>query len=660
MKSKWALYALSLLLFYGQGIGEQIEVPAEQSTISAAITAASTGDTINVAAGTYYEYLNINESVLIRGNNSDDTRVMGAHYYEPDSCFLNSDIYSVHHPNSSNPDQGVWVDNTFYAFAVDSTTMDGADNTVWFSADTDSLYLHFSAAFDSCYAPLVQYYSIKMDADAITLRNLYLAYTSDYNILCLTSDEIGGATHNYIDSCIIEYNGLQYGYGYLVGDDTLTISNTTIEDMLASSGSSYGGWRCTGNLNLDNCTVGAALGALASIQLDGPGTYDFSGTTFNPGNSKEAVYAGGGACELTVDDCTFNVPTGTAYQAIKMISTNTGHLIVTNSTINVAGTADGIISANTASAYDVTITGNTFTHTGAFNAGSRGLELKGNYTGGEIADNTFNGTWGAPLFVGEFHDGTIHGNTYTSDGNEDNGLHGFHIGGEEDNTPAYFSYNVDFYNNTVSGFDSTGWGIILEYSADTCRIFNNYLIDCDEAIYILHDCNDNQVYNNHIVDSDIGIRIPDEDAIDGYTHADSCYDNTAFANTFINCDSSDSNPDYWLAGSIYGSNDLNDDTDVTSRNWRHYWGGDTLGQARLTLPHNWITRGVLQHSQLPSVPYTFATITMAGDSLTSLAAWDATDTIRVVEWPDYVPDAHDLELYNDAPQPGNHWKGGLN
>ena len=44
-----------------------INVPADHSTISAAVAAASPGDVIVVAAGTYNESILINKSLVLRG-----------------------------------------------------------------------------------------------------------------------------------------------------------------------------------------------------------------------------------------------------------------------------------------------------------------------------------------------------------------------------------------------------------------------------------------------------------------------------------------------------------------------------------------------------------------------------------------------------------------
>jgi len=58
--------------------GGKINVPADYTSIDAAINAANPGDTIFVAAGTYTENVTVDKSVTIKGASADNTIVQGA------------------------------------------------------------------------------------------------------------------------------------------------------------------------------------------------------------------------------------------------------------------------------------------------------------------------------------------------------------------------------------------------------------------------------------------------------------------------------------------------------------------------------------------------------------------------------------------------------
>lgn|GEM_PF-6489543 len=55
-----------LVLVVHTGLAKTLEVPAQFSTIQAAIAVASSGDTIHIASGTYYETLHISKSITVK------------------------------------------------------------------------------------------------------------------------------------------------------------------------------------------------------------------------------------------------------------------------------------------------------------------------------------------------------------------------------------------------------------------------------------------------------------------------------------------------------------------------------------------------------------------------------------------------------------------
>ena len=73
---RFALFALSLLLAPHPGDAAIINVPADQPTIQAAVTAAAPNDLIQVAAGTYTEQVLVSgKNLIIRGAGVGSTTV---------------------------------------------------------------------------------------------------------------------------------------------------------------------------------------------------------------------------------------------------------------------------------------------------------------------------------------------------------------------------------------------------------------------------------------------------------------------------------------------------------------------------------------------------------------------------------------------------------
>ena len=67
---------MALLFFMGSARAATINVPGDQPTIQAAVNAASAGDTIVVAAGTYNEDVLVNKTVVVQGAGAGSSSVM--------------------------------------------------------------------------------------------------------------------------------------------------------------------------------------------------------------------------------------------------------------------------------------------------------------------------------------------------------------------------------------------------------------------------------------------------------------------------------------------------------------------------------------------------------------------------------------------------------
>lgn len=72
------LAILAIMAFASPAFAATINVPADHATIQGAINASSNGDTINIAAGTYNEFLSVNKEISIVGAGVSDVTINAA------------------------------------------------------------------------------------------------------------------------------------------------------------------------------------------------------------------------------------------------------------------------------------------------------------------------------------------------------------------------------------------------------------------------------------------------------------------------------------------------------------------------------------------------------------------------------------------------------
>jgi predicted outer membrane repeat protein len=209
---KFSLVAGVICLFAGTAFGDILNVPtAEYPTIQDAINAASSGDTVQVASGTYDETIIMKSGVVIQGAGQDLSTIDGS-----------------------------GSDTVVYAFNVDSSAkLEGFTITGGIA-----LYGGGMSIFNS--NPIVTNCTFSGNLATAAGGAIYNNnYSSPTFINCIFSgnsaqtgggiDNRGGASPTFVN-CTFSENSASYGGGISIDSAGSTVINSTFSQNIASNG----------------------------------------------------------------------------------------------------------------------------------------------------------------------------------------------------------------------------------------------------------------------------------------------------------------------------------------------------------------------------------------------------------------------------------------
>jgi parallel beta-helix repeat protein len=232
------------------------KVPAEYPTIQKAINAANSGDIIEVAAGTYPEYVLVNKTVKLRGDNR--ASIITGIGYPP--LIVNVTVNDVEISSFTIRDGGGTRSGIFLEPPFGGTLRYGNITNNCFNNTYQAIVLSYSIRvsitknmFDH------NYYAIRLhDSDANTIANntiknsMYWGFDlyshSDYNII--SSNEMPGNKYctllTWSDSNTIELNKITSSTEYGI---RLSYSKSNLIKCNEIKNNKYGViiWNCSGN-----------------------------------------------------------------------------------------------------------------------------------------------------------------------------------------------------------------------------------------------------------------------------------------------------------------------------------------------------------------------------------------------------------------------------
>ena len=478
-----------------------INVPGDQTTIQAAINAASSGDTINVAAGTYTEQILIQKSINLLGAGKSTT-IIKAPVTRTDTVTQGStwDYIVAAYPTTGT------IDVRIEGFTIDADSQPKTGGTagligVFFRnvSDTDAgLYSNTIQNFSD---NLYESWGVRVygNSDITIDDNTLTDYTRDGidvngddglavdpNVV-VSNNDLTGRTDTYAP-----LNGIQIGYGA-----TGTISGNTIRDHTRSSDwaavgilvISSDGITVSGN-TIENCFYGILLtNSDGSIVLGNTLTENIA---YHIGldNSDNNQVSG-------------NIITGTATgiedKAIGLSNSATGNIIggptpADGNTINLLISA---YTEHTPLQYVIYIqgsvgSGSNTIQNNVITGGKRAVQIDGgNSETTTISDNTINDS----SFAGIYFNG---GNSVTSGNTLVNTVRPIEFWGAHD---------VTISGNTING--SIYDGINAGTASGTVIVSSNDIYNLPGGQFAIHDRNvdDMIIYDNEIYDSHRGISV---------------------------------------------------------------------------------------------------------------------------------------------------------
>jgi parallel beta-helix repeat protein len=366
-------------LFTSAALGDIIQVPTQYPTIQAGIDAASSGDTVEVAPGTYYENITMKSGVMIQGAGAGD----------------DPSIHSI--IDGGGTGSVVTASGVGSEATLDGFTITNGGGTIGGGMHNESS----SPTVSNCTfsGNSADYYGGGMHNESSSPTVTNCAFSGN------SADYYGGGMSNSsssptVTNCTFSGNSATYNSGGMSnwGSSSPTVTNCTFSGNSADFGG--GMYNDSSSPTVSNCTFsGNSAGQQGSGMYNNTSSPTVTNCTFS-GNS--ADYYGGGmsnssSSSPTVTNCTFSGNSASAYAGGGMYN-NTSSPTVTNCTFsgNSAGQQGGGMSNSSSSP---TVTNCTFSGNSA--AGGGGVY---NYSSSPTVTNcTFFGNSAAGYGGGMFN-----------------------------------------------------------------------------------------------------------------------------------------------------------------------------------------------------------------------------------------------------------------